>query len=127
MSKSFTPKELHHVNKKFNFSQLTLSNETTQQIIYNAKSEFSKNYPHISFLISNSETLLKEVSPVILCEIETIIDNIITAEDNDTVFVPQNTDEKTLLKWFNGELDPHFYYDDYNNKLIIDFILNKKE
>ena len=33
--------------------------------------------------------------------------------------------DETLVKWYLGELDSNFYYSDYNNELLQEYLFNK--
>ena len=89
-------------------------------IIYDNTSNFSKSCPNLSFLLSNSENKLKNISKEILSSIETNFDFII----NNTKFTPENELYLTVLKWFHGQLDKHFYYSELNDKIFINYIVS---
>lgn len=89
-------------------------------IIYDNTSNFSKSYPNLSFLLRDSENKLTNISKEILSSIETNFDFII----NNTKFTPENELYLTVLKWFHGQLDKHFYYSELNDKIFIDYIVS---
>lgn len=58
----------------------------------------------------------------VLMETEIEIEKIIEADKKQRdlgVF------DETLVKWYLGELDSNFYYSDYNNELLQEYLFNK--
>lgn len=124
MSRSLTPKELYQIDQICHFSQNIIkminSENNMEIIIYDNTSDFSKSYPNLSFLLSDSENKLKNISKETLSSIETNLDFII----NNTKFTPENELQLTVSKWFHGQLDKHFYYSELNDKIFIDYIVS---
>lgn len=122
MSKSLTPKQLYMINQLYHMSQtkMTFTDITNKEhIIYDPQSDFSKTYPNLSFLLDNSEYRLKDISEQTLKNIENTLVCIINnkCKDNDEL-------SSIINKWFNGQLDKHFYYNELNDKMFIDYIIS---
>ena len=62
---------------------------------------------------------MKDISEQTLKNIEHTLFCIINNKCNDN-----NELSSIINKWFNGQLDKHFYYNELNDKMFIDYIIS---
>ena len=133
MSKSWSPRELYLADL---VSQNSIRNTSWVIGEERVDNHLAKDrYPELSFLVDNFDKIYQEYQNdpealVLLDEIESKIcriENAITggAEKASTYYDNLSTD--IVCRWFEGKLDPDFYYADENNRLFTEYICERIE
>ena len=127
MSRDLTPMEIYYLNMShFNdFGRYmyeepvdlkyknTDGTEHIKKDIYNTKQsiELAKSYPYV--IACGAEEILKDISDKAKEYFETQLKNIIENNTHADWFV---------RKWVHGQLDGSFYYSEYNNQLLQEYL-----
>ncbi len=79
---------------------------------------FGDNLYHLWVATEKHPRIRKRV----LMSVEQELENLITADINN-----QSLDcfDKTIVSWYMGELDPCFYYSEYNDELLENYLYEK--
>lgn len=129
MSRDFTPRDVITAEKYTGISFFEFMNTTI--IRANGKEEplytpeaiaLRKRFPLFGKLVNRFELLYNPLSEIeggieFLKEKEKELETYIETESGNP--------ESYLVKWFNGELDPNFYYSEYNEELFIKEMLKE--
>jgi hypothetical protein len=142
MSRDWTPKQLYLVDKQMNNKlrnqtiTLELNGETT--IIHDPNGEMEKAFPNLTFIGGDVFKRLKEKSSVefiydvesVLTAITELLDSYgIPAREIADSDIEANVKEslwqlaKLVRDWFEGKLDPGFYYNELNNAIFLEKLL----
>ena len=125
MSRDWTPQELHQADIQMGFSAKKLAgfcSESGEEIVlYDPECKTAKQYPNLYFLFREGtarilETYGNRAEPV-LAELE----NDLVTEINGCGSNP------ALHAWYEGKLDPNFYYGETNHRLFEEYIAEKIE
>lgn len=141
VSRSWTPQEQCHVDlfmtKRDNVSYkdkmfsivFTGANGESHPMISDKEKEILVLFKELGFLFSSNLYhlwLSAEEHPRcrkrVLNEVEIELEKIIDADINKKGF---NGLDSTVVKWYLGELDPHFYYNDMNNQYFEEYLYDK--
>ena len=121
MGKDFTPQELHACDRLYSFSSVPLvltDTKTGDQIdLYDPGSEETARWPNTNFLFSDI-IKARRYPDDILDLFEKTLTSIITCDDKDIPFVPQDSFQQDMYAWYLGKLDPGFYYSETNNRIM---------
>ena len=142
MSRDWTPQQLYAVDKQMNGSlhEQVITWEVNGETFtdHDPNSEDGKAFPNFYFLGCDVFRKLKEkCSTPFMYDIEkvlTAIINIVDGFDNpcesiSDELLEQNVKPKYLSlaklvrNWFEGKLDPNFYYNEWNNEVFVDNLL----
>ena len=129
MSRDFTPREVLIMEKHTKISVFDFMSTTVIQ--YNGKEEplytseaiaLRKQFPLFGKLINRFELLYNPLSEVnggieFLKEKEKELKVYIEAEKGDL--------KSYLVRWFDGELDPNFYYSERNEELFVEKVIEE--
>lgn len=120
MSRTFTPIELHMADLQCKFSSnvitMTDSRYPNEKItLYDCNATFSKKYPNLSFLFSNSEIELKDISDKTLTLIESKLHQCIKHHDERTKSTDIDDEYLQTETWYLGNFATKG--DDYTNNL----------
>ena len=124
MSRDLSPKELHLIDEKYGFSKeiLKTTNLQTGQetIIYDPKCDLAIYYPNAYFLGQRVVETFKNI-PTTLQFFEDTLSRIIRETDTETP-ITQLDDQmvRAIAAWYDGRLDPQFYYREHNDDLLIE-------
>lgn len=137
MGRDFTPKKLHEADKALNLrlGDLRIIDKDGNEIAF-AGDKYRDRYPNLSFLAGEVlENLIDKTDPdeSVLTHIEQAITFIIDAFENSWLFNGSDNPEDelnnpeeqlfdTLRKWYFGELDSSFYYNEANNRLLEEYL-----
>ena len=138
MSRDWTPQQLHAVDKQMNGSLheqvITWAYNGESITIHDPNSEDGKTFPNFYFLGCDVFKRLKEKCSIkfmssiemVLAEIIDIVDGFDSPCDSiSDEMLEQNiklelmTLAKLVRDWFEGKLDPGFYYNEWNNELFV--------
>ena len=134
MGRDFTPKEHYYANKFLNGelskNKISLNFNGESKIIHDPDSELGQTYPNMYFLCQSVlENLIQNNIPrEKIQDIENTIKIVIGNDEMgiDTKYWGEQQDTKeplkTVSKWFHGNLDSNFYYNEQNNELFLRFI-----
>lgn len=155
MSRDFKPFELYLTDKEHNNlfrNGNVIFTLNTGEVINQYENEVAKQeYPEAHFLLSGFDTLydnnkdnllfievvdrlelsLKELEAELNASLEAnkasnFISRQFSASDSiDRADLSKNNVEDVAKAWFYGNLDRDFYYNEYNNELMISFIKEK--
>ena len=138
MSRDWTPQQNRWADKQLHFSKNKISfiNPETnkEELLIDPESSTAKQYPNLYFLYGYEleKYILKEFPNSLVHTIESMLNAIVTYEDNankaisgeidvEKVFSSGNTNDDELIHliimWYTGALDPDFYYNTENNQL----------
>ncbi len=142
MSKDWTPQQFHAVDKSLNgdLSSQTLSAEIEGKtyVIHDPNSEDGKAFPNLYFLGNDIYKVLKKECSItfvydvemMLAEIINIVDGFkspLSSIDDETLKLsvkPEHLALAMLVRdWFEGKLDPGFYYNEWNNEVFAEKLL----
>jgi hypothetical protein len=124
MSRDLTPRQTLVMEKYTGFSVFDMMEHTTllykgeEQPLYTPEQiSLRKQFPLFGKLINNFESLFFPLSKIeggeeFLREKEKELEKWIEKEEGDY--------NSYLIKWFEGELDPNFYYSERNEEMFID-------
>lgn len=139
MSRDFTPRELTFADHQFHLSEskttLSLQGTGDEVILYDPDSEMARAYPKLSFLLDGFRTLyemsltdeaMKNKLASVEKELEAMIQEDL-AQPGRRGHVISSEHTETLVYWYTGTLDPGFYYNERNNQLFIDWLLEKEK
>lgn len=125
MSRDWTPRELHMADE-YCFKEtgeymhdrkivLVLNGKETDERMDCMKyPDLYEKFPNLSFLWGAD--YVKKYQTQNLAYVEEQLSLIVSGNiTNDT--------DKTILRWYNGELDPHFYYREENDEILKEYIL----
>lgn len=142
MSRDWTPKQLYLFDKQMNGelrkAKLTYEIEGKDYVLHDPEGKMEKAFPNLTFLGGDIFQKLKnESSGLFIVDVEIVLTGIIEILDsfkspsidiNDSD-IEANIKEKywTLARltrdWFEGKLDPGFYYNEWNNELFLTNLL----
>ena len=122
MSRDLTPKDSHILDKHYHFSTepLVLTNiETGVEVkLYDPSCELALRWPNAYYLASDIVEKLQG-TPTTLTLFEDLLCRIIVMSDNNQPLVfPDDKLANTIAQWYEGKLDPNFYYCTHNNELL---------
>ena len=122
MSRDLTPKDSHILDKHYHFANepLVLTNiETGVEVkIYDPSCELALRWPNAYYLATEIVEKLKG-APTTLTLFEELLRRIIKlSDDNKPLVFPDDQLATTIAKWYEGKLDPNFYYSTHNNELL---------
>lgn len=129
MSRDFTPRDVIAAEKYtgisfFEFMATTIMCvEGKERQLYPAEEiALRKQFPLFGKLVNRFESLYNPLSKIeggieFLKEKEKELEIYLETEKGDP--------ESYLVKWFNGDLDPNFYYSEYNESLFVEKILEE--
>lgn len=129
MSRDLTPQELFLIDyqghNKLRAATLEFVGEDgTKQRLDNHLAK--DRYPELSFLYNGFDELYKKHSSdeKVLAVLDKLEEAIVGVEQETlNGELPFTTPfDETVRKWFNGELDEHFYYNDENDRLFEEFV-----
>ena len=142
MSRDWTPQMLHAVDKQMNGTLheqvITWEINGKSETMYNPNSEDGKAFPNFYFLGCDVFKRLKEKCSIeFIYSIEMVLTAIIDIVDGFDNPCSSISDEmleqniklelmrlaKLVRDWFEGKLDPGFYYNEWNNELFIKNLL----
>ena len=112
MSRTWTPFELHRADLLCDFSKTTIrytdSRKPDEKItLYDCNAGFSKKYPNLSFLFSNCETEINDITNETLSLIESELANCIKYHDENVSHMTDTNDISVIIeKWYLGEMAP---------------------
>lgn len=141
MSRNWTPREMYfvdlHIQEKEDRSLRSIPNNlvfvgtTGERIPFYAEEElkilgmfkelgflFGDNLYHLWVSTNEHPRIRKKV----LMWAEEELEKILEADKNDKPF---DMFDETLVAWYMGKLDSHFYYSDYNNKYFEEYLYDK--
>lgn len=129
MSRDWTPREMIEVdrcyfkNKPFleiaKNTVFTDSKGNESPLLSEEEYHICKKCKYLgSLLLSEFAGLYQSLeSKDVLLDYEEILRKYIEEGIGDT--------EEPVIKWFNGKLDPNFYYNEINNRMLINDIISK--
>lgn len=122
MSRDLTPKDSHILDKHYHFASepLVLTNiETGVEVkLYDPSCEMALRWPNAYYLASDIVEKLQG-APTTLNLFEELLRRIIVLSDkNEPLVFPDDELATTIAKWYEGKLDPNFYYCTRNNELL---------
>ena len=127
MGRSFTPREQYLADQYLiRETGCGLRGEcfmtgTETGIEYRLDNHLAKDrYPELSFLFGGFDELFLEVK-----ESENALNVLDEAETELRACEAGEVKEGTIYQWFMGKLDPCFYYNDENNRLFYEYLLQK--
>ena len=129
MSRDFTPRDVIAAEKYTGISFFTFMN--TAIVHANGKEEplytpeaiaLREQFPLFGKLVNRFELLYNPLS-----RMEGGIEFLKRKEKELEKYLetPKGDPESYLVKWFNGELDPNFYYSEYNEELFVKEMLKE--
>lgn len=133
MGRDFTPYEHYNADKRMGgtLRTVTFTDENGKEVQWFKPKEqrILSKYKELGFLFSESLIDLwdkmsghpryrKKILDKVEQDLELIINNI----SDQMVF---DSFDKTLYDWYIGRLDPHFYYNNENNRLLEVYIYRK--
>ena len=127
MGRDFTPKEHHDADLRHKFSKMPLKVTTDKGetiTLYDPEDPVVKEYPNLAFLLGKEH--MRDIHPNTLHAFEKTLTQIIN--DHDAGVKRKNYKDEyfdTVQKWYLGKLDPHFYYNTFNNQLLRLFMIQK--
>ena len=135
MSKDFTPKELHAADMILGLQKggLRIIDMSGKEIIF-AGDAYKKEFPNLAFLAGEVlENLIKQFGKdeEVLSRTEDVLRDMIEAHDNNMCFEkyynlrpghPDRAIIEVMEKWYEGKLDPHFYYRETNDAFLLDYL-----
>lgn len=138
MSRDWTPREAYFADKYMverenrHFYEMVFTigigdkqtkfpNEETS-IIYN-------KFPYLAITMVDRLIFLNEnINENILSELNRYVALICNKDTGEqAIFFDKSLKNKTIVDWYNGQLDRGFYYREYNDDLLVDYILDIKE
>lgn len=137
MGKDFRPCDMHHCLKAVGKTALELAKSA--MILEEGSGQkpacwkptytdetlaFMEKYPHLGESAPDETASLSgKAAETVLERVDAEIGRIM---ENEGSYIPE---QEWIRKWYFGELDPKFYYSDYNNKLFLAHIRDevKKE
>lgn len=129
MSRNFTPYEHHEADKRLELSKhaLVQNNVATGEkiVLYDPDSPAAKRFPNLHFLFHEGLT-------EIVNEFGGEAANVLAKTESDLAKIVERYDsggsndglDETLVLWYEGRLDPNFYYAEYNNELLREHLVN---
>ncbi len=138
MSRDWTPQLNRWVDSKHHFSQnkVVWTNLITgkEEVVVDPECETAKRYPLLYFLYGYNleKFMLAEMTAEFVSEVEHILKEIATWEDankraistaspSENIFYKDDEELISLvIEWYEGKLDPDFYYNDRNNEYFLD-------
>ncbi len=133
MSRDWTPKELYYADKQFNFrnQKITMTDSNGNEIDIGPGNEDKDKFPNLSFLGEGVLNLMREAK---LTDEEILIfeKKLKTVVDNEDAGIPASNwiraDVSEALRltaqWFEGKLDPAFYYRERNDEVYAEKAVN---
>ena len=140
MSRNWTPREMYFVDLEATKqgrplrgtlntlvfvdpkgNQIPFINEDEKKVLSMFKELgflFSDNLYHLWVSTNEHPRIRKKV----LMEMEQELENIIDNDKNGKSFTMY---DDILVRWYMGELDPNFYYSEYNNELLEQYLYEK--
>lgn len=128
MSRDFTPCQLYnadiHFDGAFRNSTLTYKLTDSDEEIRVDNHLAKDRYPELSFLFEKTDALYQkyEHDEFALKTLDRIEAFVKEAEEDYGDLPFTSTEYETVNKWFNGKLDPDFYYHEENDALFEEFI-----
>lgn len=120
MSRDFTPREMHLVDRELlkagkDLKKLTWEDPETGETV--PLHRIDPRFPNLSFLFAGEipDSRISELA-------EDALARIIHAEDTGEMFVPKSEVETMVFRWFNGDLANRFYYREENNSVLSGFL-----
>lgn len=128
MSRDFTPRILHKMDKAYHLSEnpITFYPENRpdkKELIYDPDGTDAKKWPNTYFLGSLIHDAFKN-KPKQLDYFEQELTKIIRLEDAGKNIETDGTLNPDIVKWYNGKLDPNFYYREPNDEMMCDLLDN---
>ena len=128
MSKDFTPKMFHLADRQYHISEVVFRDKDSDMIDQDTTEDMRRDFPNLTFLLECFPDLyrmsIRDVTlRSTLLEIEKILSEIIEKDDADETIRTDCEPYRTIVRWYNGWLDPNYYYNDENNRLFRDWIL----
>lgn len=139
MSRDWTPYELWNVEKRMSAEGNSLRNANYMfvdmvtgektPLIPEEQKKIGENYPILSFLFDDWYRIYTKMDN------ETVRDKVFTLYENTLKAIINEDDDANVTVsptffaydpvklWYFGQLDPHFYYREYNNELLGEHIL----
>lgn len=133
MSRDWTPKELYYADKQFDFrnQNITMIDSKGNEIAIGPSKEDKSKFPNLSFLGEGVLTLMREAK-LTDEEIQIFEKKLKTVVDNEDAGIPASNwiraDVSEALRltaqWFEGKLDPAFYYRERNDEVYAEKAVN---
>lgn len=131
MGRDLTPRELY-ATEQWNVqngrhdlwglmkSTVITYNGVSQKLHSDEEIALRKGFPFLGKLLNKFADLYTKLS-----EIEGGVDLLHRKDEELRVYIEtgKGDENSALLKWFNGELDPNFHYSDYNETLLLTYLL----
>lgn len=144
MSKDWTPQQHYfadlYMQKEYNsnmreeFLNMKVSFNGKEEPFYTEEDKIIlKKYKELGFLFSRNLLSLYERTkehPIrrnrVLNEIEEQLNVLIDCDKKDGLSCEYPFDvSSALIKWYQGELDPNFYYNQRNNRVFEDYLFQR--
>ena len=140
MSRDWTPKQLYLVDKQMDNElrkrTITLEFNGEITVIHDPEGEMEKTFPNLTFLGGDIFKKIKDKCEVtFVYDVEAALTEIIRLTDNHPANDVSDSDIESCIKegwwqlakltrdWFEGKLDPGFYYNEQNNEAFIEKLL----
>ena len=140
MSRDFAPQEMYHVDKNLDVRKMSII-DMNGNIVYDPDSWVGRHFP-MSWLLAAGviEAYLKEYvekfsgmypySNILggvdaLCYMEQQISFLIEEEEGEGNPRLSSEIDSVIRKWFIGHLDKNFYYHETNDRLLVEYLLEK--
>lgn len=133
MSRDWTPKELYYADKKFHFrdQKFTMIDSNGNKIDIGPGKEDKDKFPNLSFLGEGVLNLMREAN-LTDEEIQMFEKELKTIVGNEDIGIPASNwiraDVSEALRltaqWFEGKLDPAFYYRERNDEVYVEKAVN---
>ena len=132
MSRDWTPRELFYANKRYNFrnQSFVLQRSDGKEYPLGPSKREKELYPNLSFL---GEGVLKQMKESGLCDEDIIVfeNELKTIVENEDIGIPASNWDRTdvdeslrlTAQWFQGKLDPSFYYRERNDEIFVEKIV----
>ncbi len=129
------------MNEELRKAKITKECDGVKYIVHDPEGEMEKTFPNLTFLgnevfkrlkIHCSVTFVMDVE-IVLTGITELVDGFDNpAKEISDAEIETNMKEeywklgKLVRDWFEGKLDPGFYYNEWNNEVFIDKLLELK-
>lgn len=127
MGRDITPREHHAIDRRYGFSAkktaFTDAETGEETVLYDPESEDARKWPNACFLACET---VRELSDGQKDLFEEVLAEVVCADDEGRRPVAADPSKEELLetvcRWYDGRLDPDFYYSMENNRRLKQFL-----